>query len=226
MTDTNTAILNSQFINTSNLDGATIESVQLSECICFDTSNNRIGINTANPECKIDISYSSDDPTPHLRVNDISLNLHTSVKNYLLDVSDSVNNIKNNFDGILTVNDIVCRDISSRDIVCRDISCHDICSNELICNFIGVSVETISHEIHVKGNIFVDDGSYVNDTVELNYEVNSSRIGKVFAKDFICISNSEIKFNLTDLYEMVLDLSNRYSYHKHESSTAGPNNNI
>lgn len=215
MTDTNTAILNSQFINTSSVN-TDINDLQLSDCICFDTSNNRIGINTANPECKIDISYSSDDPTPQLRVNDISINLHTSVKNYLEDVSNSVNNIKNNFDGILTANDISC----------RDISCHDICSNELICNFIGVSVETISHEIHVKGNIFVDDGYYVNDTVELNYEVNRSRIGKVFAKDFICISNSEIKFNLTDLYEMVLDLSNRYSDHKHVSSTAGPNNNI
>lgn len=209
MTDTNTAILNSQFINTSSVN-TDINDLQLSECICFDTSNNRIGINTANPECKIDISYSSDDPTPHLRVNDISLNLHTSVKNYLVDVSDSVNNIKNNFDGILTVNDI---------------SCHDICSNELICNFIGVSVETISHEIHVKGNIFVDDGLYVNNTAKLNNVVNGSSIGKVFAKDFICISNSQIKFNLTDLYEMVLDLSNRYSDHKHESFAAGPNNN-
>ena len=210
MTDTNTAILNSQFINTSSVN-TDINDLQLSDCICFDTSNNRIGINTANPECKIDISYSSDDPTPQLRVNDISINLHTSVKNYLEDVSNSVNNIKNNFDGILTANDISCRDISSRDIVCRDISCHDICSNELICNFIGVSVETISHEIHVKGNIFVDDGLYVNNTAKLNNVVNGSSIGKVFAKDFICISNSQIKFNLTDLYEMVLDLSNRYS---------------
>ena len=73
MTDTNTAILNSQFINTSSVN-TDINDLQLSDCICFDTSNNRIGINTANPECKIDISYSSDDPTPQLRVNDISIN--------------------------------------------------------------------------------------------------------------------------------------------------------
>lgn len=57
---------------------ATISNETISQCICIDTSNNRIGINTLNPGYAIDISNVAGSNvkeairTPRLIISDIS----------------------------------------------------------------------------------------------------------------------------------------------------------
>jgi hypothetical protein len=55
----------------------TISNETMSQCICIDTSNNRIGINTLDPSYAIDISNVSTSEksyirTPRLIISDIS----------------------------------------------------------------------------------------------------------------------------------------------------------
>jgi hypothetical protein len=62
----------------SRVDESTLTDFSMNQCICIDTSTNRIGINTLNPEYSIDISNVSNISTPQyirtprLIISDIS----------------------------------------------------------------------------------------------------------------------------------------------------------
>jgi hypothetical protein len=64
----------------------------MDQCICIDTSTNRIGINTLTPQYAIDISnLSSTNPqsirTPRLIVND-KIGINTLTPEYAIDISN------------------------------------------------------------------------------------------------------------------------------------------
>jgi hypothetical protein len=78
MADDSINVLVGTFSNVSSAIG-TSPDITMSQCICIDTSTNRIGINTLTPQYAIDISnfgpaasiYNSI-RTPKLIINDIS----------------------------------------------------------------------------------------------------------------------------------------------------------
>jgi len=74
----------------------TIGPETMDQCICIDTSTNRIGINTLTPKYAIDISnFSPTDPqyirTPRLIISDISrLSFANDIPNILTLVSGEI----------------------------------------------------------------------------------------------------------------------------------------
>jgi hypothetical protein len=71
---------------------ATISNEFMSQCICIDTCNNRIGINTLNPGYAIDISNVSTSVkecirTPRLLVTD-RIGINTLDPSYAIDISN------------------------------------------------------------------------------------------------------------------------------------------
>ena len=81
----NTLIGTFSAVQTNFADGA--DEVTVTQCICIDTSNNRIGINTLTPDYAIDISTvgtnatSSCIRTPRLIISDISYLIANNAKN-------------------------------------------------------------------------------------------------------------------------------------------------
>ena len=80
------------FVSVNESENTTYEFLE-NQMVCIDTSNHRIGINTLNPTCSLDISGS-----------DGKINVHSiSCKN--LDISGIVKlNITNISDGLETFN--------------------------------------------------------------------------------------------------------------------------
>jgi len=71
---------------------STISNETMSQCICIDTSNNRIGINTLNPSYAIDISNVSTSVkecirTPRLLITD-RIGINTLDPSYAIDISN------------------------------------------------------------------------------------------------------------------------------------------
>jgi hypothetical protein len=76
MADDSINVLVGTFSNVSTPIG-TSPDITMSQCICIDTSTNRIGINTLDPSYAIDISNVSTSEksyirTPRLIISDIS----------------------------------------------------------------------------------------------------------------------------------------------------------
>jgi hypothetical protein len=71
---------------------STISNETMSQCICIDTSNNRIGINTLNPGYAIDISnvgtsVKESIRTPQLLITD-KIGINTLDPSYAIDISN------------------------------------------------------------------------------------------------------------------------------------------
>jgi hypothetical protein len=71
---------------------SSISNETMSQCICIDTSNNRIGINTLNPSYAIDISNIGTSVkecirTPRLLVTD-KIGINTLDPSYAIDISN------------------------------------------------------------------------------------------------------------------------------------------
>lgn len=79
----NTLIGTFSAVPTNFADGA--DEITVTQCICIDTSNNRIGINTLTPDYAIDIStVGTNVPsyirTPRLIISDISYLISNATK--------------------------------------------------------------------------------------------------------------------------------------------------
>ncbi len=71
---------------------SSISNETMSQCICIDTSNNRIGINTLNPSYAIDISnigtsVKESIRTPRLIISD-KIGINTLDPSYAIDISN------------------------------------------------------------------------------------------------------------------------------------------
>lgn len=80
----NTLIGTFSAVPTNFADGA--DEVIVTQCICIDTSNNRIGINTLTPDYAIDISNVGTNEkscirTPRLIISDISYLIANNARN-------------------------------------------------------------------------------------------------------------------------------------------------
>ena len=195
--------------------------------VCIDTSNNRIGINTVNPECSIDISgndsklktknleVTGDFKVPSFIANRIDCSSITcSISCDVIDCSQTIRlgsecNIEYNTTKPLIMRnaDIECKNIISENLDSSNINVISISADNInILNTIDCS-SLISNDLVCKGDISSSTITCNDITLEriiIRSEVGSSSI----FTDISCINLNVETLNSNDISANTIDVSN------------------
>lgn len=195
-------------IKQANLTGSTNNFINSDHVICIDSSNNRIGINTRNPEFSIEISGSTLNhglKASYLvidnsaNINEISSNkirINDELSANKIDVSNLIfNEISGN---IIYANTISAGSIKISILELPDISINDICVNNLT---ILTSFDCCAN------NAFFNDICVNNITIR-GEENRNNITAKVMLKADLSADINDLSFNIANgNYLNIIDLS-------------------